>query len=167
MWATVCIAARKARGSGGSRPPLKLSALWPFWPFVVIFDSRQCRCGDGGPIPGGPCQYDEVHQYSVVRRAWGAGALAMFLIFAATRAGGILSPESYQRMFAVCANCAGINKLRVIALRGGKVELRRADRKHPDFALVKPSVIHYTITDKIPLYHPEGIGVGLRRWGVS
>ena len=25
--------------------------------------------------------------------------------------------------------------------------------------------LHYTITDKIPLCHPEGIGVGLRRWG--
>ena len=68
-------------------------------------------------------------------------------------------------LVGVRANRAGMNKWRVIALRGGKVELRRADRKRPDFAFVKPSVIHYTITDKIPLYHPEGISLGLRRWG--
>ena len=31
--------------------------------------------------------------------------------------------------------------------------------------MVTQHQLHYTPTDKIPLYHPEGIGVGLRRWG--
>ena len=29
-------------------------------------------------VPGGSCQYYAVHQYSVVRRVWGPGRLAMF-----------------------------------------------------------------------------------------
>ena len=33
-------------------------------------------------VPGGPCQYYAVHQYSVVRRVWGASGVYMFLIFA-------------------------------------------------------------------------------------
>ena len=32
--------------------------------------------------PGGPYQYYAVHQYSIVRRVWGAGGVAGFLIFA-------------------------------------------------------------------------------------
>ena len=52
-----------------------------------------------------------------------------------------------------------------MSFHGEMVELRRADRKHPDFAMVSRSQLIYTIADKIPLYHPDGIGVGLRRWG--
>jgi site-specific DNA-cytosine methylase len=59
----------------------------------------------------------------------------------------------------------GVNRWRVMSLRGSQVELRRADRKQPDFALVARSELQYTLTEKIPLYHPDGIGVGLRRWG--
>ena len=82
------------------------------WLFSLSRDAPECRAswpsskqpGPGevnrGP-PGGPFQYCAVHQCSVVRRVWGPGALAMFLIFGATRAGGILSLESYQRLFAV------------------------------------------------------------------
>ena len=33
-------------------------------------------------VPGGPCQYYAVHQYSVVRRVWGTSGVAGFLIFA-------------------------------------------------------------------------------------
>ena len=33
-------------------------------------------------VPGGPYQYYAVHQYSVVRRVWGASGVAGFLIFA-------------------------------------------------------------------------------------
>ena len=33
-------------------------------------------------VPGGPGQYCAVQQYSVVRRIWGAGGVAGFLIFA-------------------------------------------------------------------------------------
>ena len=31
--------------------------------------------------------------------------------------------------------------------------------------MVSPAELAYTVGDKIPLYHPDGIGVGLRRWG--
>ena len=66
----------------------------------------KCRPGQARPaerivFPGKAYQHYAVYRYSVVRRVWGPGALAVFLISAATRAGGILSPESYQRMFAV------------------------------------------------------------------
>ena len=70
--------------------------------------------------PGGHFQYCAVHQYAAVRCVWGPGALAMFLISAATRAGGILSPESYQRMFAVHVPC-----FRCFALQPG----RESDQK--------------------------------------
>ena len=42
MWVTVRIAALKACGSGGPKPgpPLQLSAILPFRPFVVIFCRR-------------------------------------------------------------------------------------------------------------------------------
>ena len=33
-------------------------------------------------VPGGPDQYCAVHQYSVVRRVWGASGVYKFLIFA-------------------------------------------------------------------------------------
>jgi site-specific DNA-cytosine methylase len=59
----------------------------------------------------------------------------------------------------------GKNTWRVMAFHQGRIELRRADRKQPDFAMVSPAELAYTIGDKIPLYHPDGIGVGLRRWG--
>ena len=84
------------------------------WLFSLSLDAPGCRAswpsskqpGPGevnrGPH-GGPFQYCAVHRCSVVRRVWGPGALAMFLIFGATRAGEILSPESYQRRFAVVA----------------------------------------------------------------
>ena len=107
---------------------------------------------------------------------WITGATEMFnpdipiKLHTATKVGhltrkGDLDNLKVGDLVGVCDNRDGINKWRVIAPRGGKVELRRADRKRPDFALVKPAATHYTITDKIPLYHPEGIGVGLRRWG--
>ena len=52
-----------------------------------------------------------------------------------------------------------------MAFHQGKIELRRADRRQPDFAMVSQAELAYTIGNKIPLYHPEGIGVGLRCWG--
>ena len=53
----------------------------------------------------------------------------------------------------------GTSKWRVMAFQGDMVELRRADRKQPDFAMVTRSQLIYTIADKIPLYHPDGIGL--------
>ena len=43
--------------------------------------------------------------------------------------------------------------------------MQTADRKHPDFALVKLSALAFTLIDTIRVYHPGGIGVGLRSWG--
>ena len=57
-------------------------------------DTPKCRaacppppCSRRAPVkrivvPGGPYQYYAVHQYSVVRRVWGASGVYMFLIFA-------------------------------------------------------------------------------------
>ena len=59
----------------------------------------------------------------------------------------------------------GMDKWRVMTLQGEMVELRQANRKHPDFAMVSRSQLIYTIAHKTPLYHPDGIGAGLRRWG--
>ena len=52
-----------------------------------------------------------------------------------------------------------------MAFKGHRIELRRADRKQPNFALVKHADITRTHSGKIPVYHPHGIGVGLRSWG--
>ena len=52
-----------------------------------------------------------------------------------------------------------------MAFTGHRIELRRADRKQPDFALVKLNEIRHTCSDTIKVYHPPGIGVGLRSWG--
>ena len=59
----------------------------------------------------------------------------------------------------------GRNRWRVMAFTGNRIELRRADRRHPDFALVKLSALAFTLKDTIRVYHPGGIGVGLRSWG--
>ena len=59
----------------------------------------------------------------------------------------------------------GYSKWRVMAFKGHRIELRRADRKHPDFALIKLADIRHTCSDTIKVYHPHGIGVGLRSWG--
>ena len=52
-----------------------------------------------------------------------------------------------------------------MAFHQGKIELKRADQRQPDFTMVSQAELAYTIGDNTPLYHPEGIGVGLRRWG--
>ena len=60
----------------------------------------------------------------------------------------------------------GCNTWRVMAFKSGsKIELRRADRKQPSFALVRPTDVTHMHSGKIPVYHPLGIGVGLRSWG--
>ena len=59
----------------------------------------------------------------------------------------------------------GCNRWRVMAFTGDRIELRRADRRNPDFALVKLSALAFTLKDTIRVYHPGGIGVGLRSWG--
>ena len=63
------------------------------WLFSSSWDAPKCTAswpslkqpGPGeanrGP-PGGPYQYCAVHQYSVVRRVWGASGVYMFLFFA-------------------------------------------------------------------------------------
>ena len=57
----------------------------------------------------------------------------------------------------------GKNTWRGMAFHQDKIELtiRRADQRQPDFAMVSQAELAYAIGDKIPLYHPEGIGVGL------
>ena len=50
----------------------------------------------------------------------------------------------------------GKNTWRVMAFHQGKIKLRRADRRQPDFAMVSQAELAYTIGDQIPLYHPEG-----------
>ena len=59
----------------------------------------------------------------------------------------------------------GHNKWHVIAFKGHCIELLRADRKHPNFALVKLADINHTCSDTIKVYHPHSIGVGLWSWG--
>ena len=59
----------------------------------------------------------------------------------------------------------GLNKWRVMAFKGHRIELRRADRKQPDFALVRLNEISHTCPDTIKVYHPRGIGITLRSWG--
>ena len=71
----------------------------------------------------------------------------------------------------------GRNRWRVMAFTGNRIELRRADRRHPDFALVKLSAlaftlkdtirVHRTCTDKIPGLGecpPEDLKIG-DEWG--
>ena len=59
----------------------------------------------------------------------------------------------------------GINKCRVMGVRGVKIELRRADRKNPTFRLVYARQIKCGIVETISVYAKDGIGIGLRRWG--
>ena len=51
--------------------------------------------------PGGLWQYYAMHQYSVVRRVWGRGGVAIFLIFGASTPPRILMGVFYQRLFTV------------------------------------------------------------------
>ena len=57
-----------------SRAAPKCRAGWP-WPWPHEAAGRIV-------VPGGPYQYYVVHQYSAVRRAWGASGVCMFLFFA-------------------------------------------------------------------------------------
>ena len=54
----------------------------PSWSRVA----PKCRLGQALAkrivVPGGPYQYYAVHQYSVVRRVWGASGVCKFLVFA-------------------------------------------------------------------------------------
>ena len=89
---------------------------------------------------------------------------------AATKVGfckrkGSLQSLQIGDLIALRKTTKGLNRWRIITIQGSRIELRRADRRQPTFSMVTRQQIHYTITDKIPLYHPDGIGVGLRRWG--
>ena len=57
-----------------SRAAPKCRAGWP-WPWPHEAAGRIV-------VPGGPYQYYVVHQYSAVRRVWGASGVYMFLFFA-------------------------------------------------------------------------------------
>ena len=57
-----------------SRAAPKCRAGWP-WPWPHEAAGRIV-------VPGGPYQYYVVHQYSAVRRVWGASGVCVFLFFA-------------------------------------------------------------------------------------
>ena len=89
----------------------------------------------------------------------------------ATRCGSVtrkgdLSDLRVGDLVSLKQSRGGRNKWRVMPFKhGSKIELRRADRKQPSFALVLPTDVTHTHSEKIPVYHPMGIGVGLRSWG--
>ena len=78
-------------------------------------------------VPGGPYQYYAVHQYSVVRRVWGASAMAMFLIFAPPTA-----PQNLiARILSTPVRCISERVARLIALQAGARGSSSPDGRKP------------------------------------